>query len=367
MKTNYLDELRELLNNYKMEQTEKDEIINDYDEMYEGYLGKGLNDEKVVNKLGSPRSIIRDLTEGYKKVEKPVPGGEKIIALSPFIALIAFFILGFGFNLWHPGWIVFAIIPVIAIVVEMGKTRDEQLTTALSPFFATILYLYLGFYHDLWHPGWIIFIIIPMLGIWNSRRTLTKLDLLVSLSPFFAVIAYLVLGLQGYWQEGWVVFLGIPMLGVLNEKNKLKLIAWELLFIIGIAGYLYVGVYYPEQWAYGLFAFVPVVIYAVITGNIQVGGPDPIPNDYRIVIIASTVVFVLLGFVFNIWEAAWLVFLAIPVYAINVEAPKEDRLVATSPFIALTIFFILGFFFGLWAFSWLAFLIIPILAIIKYA
>lgn len=364
MKNNYLDDLRGLLNNYKMDDSEKSEIIEDYNDMYEAYLGKGMNDDEVEKKLGSPRSIIRDLAEGYRKVEKPLPGGEKLIALTPFIALITFFILGFGFDLWHPGWIVFTIIPVTAIIVEMGKTRDEQLTTALSPFFASLLYLYLGFYHGLWHPGWLVFIIIPMLGIWNSRRTLTKLDLLVSLSPFLAGIAYVYLGLQGYWTEGWVVFLGIPMLGVLNEKNILKLIAWELLFISGIAGYLYIGYTYPDMWAYGLFAFTPVLIYGIVTGNIQVELKG-MPKGYQKAIIFSTAVFLLLGFIFGLWGVAWLVFLVIPIYAIKTEAPKKEHWVAISPFVALTIFFVLGFFFGLWAYSWLAFLMIPVIAIIK--
>ena len=366
MKDNYLIELRELLNNYKMKDTEKDEIITDYSDMYDGYYEKGMMDDEIVKKLGSPRSIIRDLTEGFGKVEKPLPGGEKIIALTPFIALITFFILGFGFDLWHLGWIVFIIIPITAIIVEMGKTRNEHITTALSPFFATLIYLYFGFYHDLWHPGWVIFIIIPVLGVWNNRRTLTFLDLIVSLSPFLAVIGYVILGLNGYWAEGWVVFLVIPMLGALNEKNIFKLLFWELLFIGGIIGYLYVGYVYPDMWAYGLFAFTPVIIFGVLTGNIQIGIKE-MPYNYRLVTIISTVAFLLLGFIFDLWGVAWLAFLAIPVYAINTEASRKDRLVATSPFVAVTIFFILGYFFGLWEYSWLIFLIIPVTAIIKNA
>ena len=366
MKSNYLDELKLLLDNYKLEQSEKDEIVADYAEMYDGYSGKGMDEDEIVKKFGSPKSIIRELAEGYRKVEKPLPGGERLIALTPFLALIAFFVLGFGFDLWHPGWLVFLIIPVTAIVVEMGKTRDEHLTTALSPFFATILFLYLGFYHDLWHPGWLVFLIIPMLGVWNSRRTLTGLDLTVSLSPFVALIAYLVLGFQGYWTEGWVVFLIIPMLGILNEKNKLMMLLWELLFIGGIVGYLYVGYAYPDMWAYGLFAFTPLVILGIITGNIEVTLADA-PKDYRFVIIASVAIFLLLGFIFNLWAVAWLVFLSIPVFAIWKEAGEDSKLVATSPFIAITIFFILGYFFGLWAWSWMAFLLIPMVAIIKNA
>jgi len=364
MKNSYLEELRDLLDNYKIEQTEKDEIISDYNEMYDGYSDKGFNDTEIIDKLGSPRSIIRELTEGFKKVEKPLPGGEKLIALTPFIALISFFILGFGFNLWHPGWIVFLIIPITAIIVEMGKTRDEHLSTALSPFFTTLLFLYIGFYHNLWHPGWIVFIIIPMLGIWNSRRTLTFLDLIVSLSPFFAVISYVYLGLQGYWKEGWVVFLIIPMLGILNEKNFFKMLFWELLFIVGIAGYLYVGYTYPDMWAYGLLAFSPIIIFGIITGNITIGLKE-VPRNYQIVIVLSTALFLFVGFILGEWGVAWMAFLFIPVYAINKESPKKDRLIATTPFIALVIFFILGFFFDLWAYSWMAFLLIPMVAIVK--
>ncbi len=364
MKDSYLAELKLLLDNYVMEESEKEEIIADYLEMYEGYQSKGMTDDEIIHKLGVPKRIIRDLTEGFKRVEKPLRGGEKIIALTPFIALIVFFILGFGFNLWHPGWLVFTIIPITAIIVEMGKTRDEQLTTALSPFFATLLFLYLGFYHNLWHPGWLVFIIIPMLGIWNSRRTLTFLDLLISLAPFFAIIAYVFLGLKGYWQEGWVVFVAIPMLGVLKEKNKLRLMLWEILLIFGVLGYLYVGYTYPAMWKYGLFAFVPVALYGIIVGETDVNFMK-MPRNYQKLVVATLTVFFLLGFIFNLWGVAWLVFLAIPLYAITTESPKKHRAVASIPFISLIIFFILGFFFGLWGYSWLAFLLIPIVAIVK--
>lgn len=365
MKNNYLNELKELLDNYVMDESEKNEIIADYDDMYNGYFDKGITDDEIVKKLGSPRSIVRDLTEGYRKVEKPLPGGGKFIALTPFIALISYFILGLGYNLWHPGWVVFVIIPISAIIVEMGKTRDEQLTTALSPFFATLIYLYIGFYHDLWHPGWIIFIIIPILGVWNSRRTLTKLDLIVSLSPFLAGISYIFLGLQGYWTEGWVIFLIIPMLGILNEKKIIRLLIWELLIIIGVVGYLYVAINYPDLWAYGLLAFVPLIVAGIITGDITVIGMKDIAKEEQIIVGGSIVVFLLLGFIFDLWGVAWLIFLAFPVYEIHKYGPKKGRMVSTSPFVALVLFFTVGYFFDLWEYSWMAFLLIPIVAIVK--
>ena len=54
MKTEYLQALRELLNRYQMEEAEKDDIISDYNDMYENYLDYGMTDEEVEKKLGKP-------------------------------------------------------------------------------------------------------------------------------------------------------------------------------------------------------------------------------------------------------------------------------------------------------------------------
>jgi len=414
MKNDYLEELRELLNNYQMEEIEKQDIITDYEDIYDGWTDKGLNDEEVEKKLGNPRSIIKDLTEGYRKVEKPIPGGEKIIALSPFFATITFLILGIGFDLWHPGWLIFTVIPVTAIFMEMGKTREEHLTTALSPFVAGVTFFILGFGFDLWHPGWIVFIIIPILGVWNSRRDMNIPVLLVSLSPFISGIIYLYLGVyMNLWHPGWIVFflipilgvftgakgmsvlnlfvslspfvatitfvflydagnavpgwiifLIIPILGIINEKSKVKMFIMEILIILGIVGYLYLGYNFEDMWGYALITFIPFILYTIYIGDIEVGYGKS-SKEYKIVSVISVVIFFALGLLLDLWDVAWLVLLAIPVYAIIKEVPKKDKLVSLSPFLALTIFFLLGYIFNIWEYSWLAFFIIPIVAIVK--
>lgn len=363
MKSKYLKDLSNLLNDYQMDDFDKQDIVNDYSEMYDAWTDKGFNEDEVEKKLGHPRSIIRDLTEGYKKVERPLPGSEKVIALSPFIATISFLILGFGFDLWHPGWMVFLIIPVTAIIMSMGKTKEEHLTTALSPFVATVIFLLLGFLYDLWHPGWLIFIIIPVFGIWNSRYTMRKIDLLTALSPFVAVIAYTILGLNGYWVEGWVVFLIIPMFGILNYPNKKVVLLWEFLLLGGVAGYLLAGFYLESSWQYAWVAFIPFVIFSLYKSDWETSGE--MATRYKIVVIISLVLFLAVGFLFNIWELSWLFFLAIPVYAISTEVENKQKIVALSPFVAVVIFMLVGYFFNLWHLSWMAFLIIPMTAIVK--
>lgn len=365
MKSKYLEDLLSLLNDYNMDDSERNDIINDYSDMYDGWTNKGFVDEEVEKKLGHPRSIIKDLTEGFRKVERPLPGSEKMIALSPFITTIIFLILGFGFNLWHPGWLVFLLIPVTAIIMSMGKTKEDHMSTALSPFVAVTIFLILGFQYDLWHPAWIIFVIIPVLGIWNSRYTMRKIDLFTALSPFVATISYIILGLNGYWIEGWVVFMLIPMLGILNYPNKKVMLLWELLAIVGIVGYLYVGLTYENTWQYAWLSFVPFIAFSAIKNDW--GDSERMPNDYRLVVLLSIAAFLLVGYFLSAWVVSWLFLLAIPVYAIVTEVGNKEKAVALSPFVALIIFMLVGYYGDLWHLSWIIFIIIPMTAIIKNA
>jgi len=52
-------------------------------------------------------------------------------------------------------------------IKDEGKKQKEALETIIS-ISCTIIYLYLGFFHILWHPGWLIFLLIPILtGIYD--------------------------------------------------------------------------------------------------------------------------------------------------------------------------------------------------------
>ena len=364
MKGKYLEDLKKLLDDYQMDESERLDIINDYSEMYDSWGDKGLMDDEISKKLGHPRSIIRELTEGYKKVERPLPGSEKVISLSPFVATIAFLILGFGLDLWHPGWMVFLLIPVTAIIMGMGKTKNEHLTTALSPFVATTIFLLLGFVYDLWHPGWMVFLLTPVLGIWNSRYTMKRIDLFTALSPFIASIGYVVLGMYGYWVEGWVIFMLIPMLGIWHHKNKSMMIFWELLGILGIVGYLYIGTTYADSWQYAWLTFVPFIVVSFFNGDWEITIDKN--NDYRLVIALSIAAFLLTGFFLDAWAVCWLFFLSIPVYSIIKETGPKERAVALTPFIAITIFMLVGYYADLWHLAWIVFIIIPMTAVIKH-
>lgn len=365
MKHDYLKRLRELLDRYNMEEVEKVDILNDYEDMYDSWLGQEYTDEEVERKLGRPRSIIGSLTEGYKRASKPQPKGNKLVALMPFISTVIFFVLGFGFGGWTYSWMAYLLIPVTAIFVNMIK--DEHLFTALSPFVATITYFILGFYYNLWHPGWLIFLIIPVLGIFNSRKDMRFKELITALSPFVAIVAFIFLIEQDMWVPGWVVFLIIPAFGMLNDRNKGRMIIGELLLLGGVAAYLYLGYTFEDMWGYAALVFIPLVSYEIMIGNIEIRTDGDVPNSYKIIILITAVAYFVVSFLTKDWAFTWVIIFIIPVFAIIRETGSKEKLIALMPFIATTIFMVLGFYFDLWAWAWLAFLIIPVTAIVKNA
>ena len=76
--------------------------------------------------------------------------------------------------------------------------------------------------------------------------------------------------------------------------------------------------------------------------------------------ILITGVYLVLGFFFNLWHPAWLLFLTIPLYYMH---PKSTLQKLGNPVTITLIYLILGFYFHLWHPGWLIFMVIPIAAI----
>jgi len=361
MKNNYLEELKGLLNLYQMEDNEVNDIVNDYDDMYNNWIETGMSEEEVESKLGTPRSIIKELTEGYRRKPRKQKKSDKVIAVSPFVALVIFMVLGFGYDLWAYSWMAFLLIPITAIIAEMDVKENEHVLTALSPFIAVIGYFILGFVYGYWHPGWLIFLIIPVIAIFNSRKSMSFLSLLISLSPFAALVAFFYLGELGHWQQGWLVFLIIPILGAMEEKSFLRGLLIEFTILIGAFGYLFIGYTYGE-WNLALLAFLPALAVAFAFGYIEVNYNGS--KTYWGFVLLTVAVYLIVSLAFGYWNLTWLIFLAIPVFAIVKEVRGSERVIALTPFLALVLFFMIGFLFDGWVYAWLAFLIIPVTAIV---
>lgn len=364
MKTKYLEQLRALLEEFEANKTEIDDIISDYDQLYDDASSTGKTDEEIYQLLGNPKDVAYDLMDTLK-LKRYKSKKNKIVALMPFLCTITFMILGMVYDLWHPGWMVFLLIPVTAILIN---TNFKNAVVALSPFLSVGIFMVLGFVYDLWHPGWLVFLSIPVLSILLH----TKLrDVFVAISPFFAVTVFIILGtFYDLWNPGWLIFLIIPMIGILYKKNKLLVLIYELTFILAIGFYLYMG-YEQGSWGLGALGFILPFAVGIIIGDVTFTW-DVYGGGYqkKAIVMVSTVIlcialFFVLGFFLNGWVWAWQVFLLIPVTAIL--AFDKFRFVAISPFIAVILFFSIGYFFDMFHISWLAFMLIPIAGILENA
>lgn len=92
------------------------------------------------------------------------------------ICTLTFFVLGAVFGLWHPGWMVFLLIPVIISLIEAIEKNNWHIFC--YPVLVVIIYLLCGFYGKLWHPMWVLFITIPLyysIGTYISKNSDEKI------------------------------------------------------------------------------------------------------------------------------------------------------------------------------------------------
>ena len=83
------------------------------------------------------------------------------------VATLIFLCLGMFFDLWHPGWLVFLVIPLFHYVVPNNRRRgnsEKVIGWRLFPYpiLAVIIFLLLGFLFDGWVYAWLIFLTIPI-------------------------------------------------------------------------------------------------------------------------------------------------------------------------------------------------------------
>lgn len=98
----------------------------------------------------------------------------------------------------------------------MFKYNWQRRVVAATPLIALLIYLFLGFVFDLWHPGWLVFLLIPavpfLVGLKQIRLTF----------PLLVFVAYIIIGFMGYWHPGWIIFLLVPIQNVLFPPKSIK-------------------------------------------------------------------------------------------------------------------------------------------------
>ncbi len=76
------------------------------------------------------------------------------------IIIIAYIVIGCAYNAWHPGWLLFFLIPIWHSLVEAIEKRDGN--RFAYPVLVVLAYLCIGIFRMLWHPGWVLFLTIPL-------------------------------------------------------------------------------------------------------------------------------------------------------------------------------------------------------------
>ncbi len=76
------------------------------------------------------------------------------------IATLIYLSIGVLYNIWHPTWLIFLLIPVSRGI--SSAIRHENWKKLPYPILITTIYLSLGFLYDVWHPAWILFLTIPL-------------------------------------------------------------------------------------------------------------------------------------------------------------------------------------------------------------
>lgn len=121
-------------------------------------------DDKYIPANTPQSQETAEKEEKLPKTERQLWGKRLACFPFPLFVVAAYLAGGFTAQLWHPGWIIFLLIPLYyqtasALAVRSVKTMLFMLPI---PELVTILYLLGGFLLHLWHPGWIIFLVLPL-------------------------------------------------------------------------------------------------------------------------------------------------------------------------------------------------------------
>jgi len=121
------------------------------------------------------KKMDRDLEFNIAGVKAQFNRKRALQASYPMIITVAYILLGFMFDWWHPGWLLFLTIPLYYTWPDMEHGDPvRELQKFAYPVFVTLVYLILGCYLDWWHPWWMLYFTIPIYYIFVSNAKVSK-------------------------------------------------------------------------------------------------------------------------------------------------------------------------------------------------
>ena len=131
------------------------------------------NASELINLAKVLNVSLDELVYSYKdNFEEPIYKNEVfyivkkiILMLSLLVCLIAYIVIGILLNLWHPGWIIFFLIPAVPTILYSHKNNIQSYIVDVICMLIFIGYFVVGFVFKIWHPTWVAFLVIPVLLI----------------------------------------------------------------------------------------------------------------------------------------------------------------------------------------------------------
>ena len=88
------------------------------------------------------------------------------------IAIVIYITIGFMYELWHPGWLIFFLVPIISSAIHAIK--EKRADYFAYPVLVVWIFLCSGLVKNIWHPTWVLFLTIPvyyeMIDFFRDRK-----------------------------------------------------------------------------------------------------------------------------------------------------------------------------------------------------
>ncbi len=131
----------------------------DGSEVHVGWNGIHVDDKKSRDNVHIDKNGVYVNGRQYKKEDWKYYHEAYQFPIDMIIVLL-YILIGFFYNMWGTGLLLFLLIPLIHSTISMIRHKDPN--RFAYPVFVTGVFLLLGFYKNMWHPGWVVFLTIPI-------------------------------------------------------------------------------------------------------------------------------------------------------------------------------------------------------------
>ena len=151
-------------------ESEDEVVVEDKDE--------GKAQEKDKNESGAESIEVIQEDDDEDDEKKLSARQRAILAIvggsASLIITLIYLIVGFCFDLWHPTWILFMMISVVASFADAIVKKDVK--HFAYPVLVAAIYVLTGLLTVLWHPLWVLFLTIPVYYIIIDAVNKCKID-----------------------------------------------------------------------------------------------------------------------------------------------------------------------------------------------